>query len=100
MSRRMQEVGRQPFGLVSRTPIEWMDAGSWRLPSGRTLAEFALEAGFAAPLVMMTPPARLREPADRVRRAAESGKAPENGRVSGSGRAAVSKKLQEVRNQK
>jgi hypothetical protein len=32
--------------------MEWMDAGSWRLPSGKALAEFALQAGFLAPLLL------------------------------------------------
>jgi hypothetical protein len=35
-----------------RLPVEWLDAGEWRLPSGRPLAEFALEAGFLAPLLL------------------------------------------------
>jgi hypothetical protein len=30
-------------------PLEWLDAGSWRLPSGKALAEFALQSGFLAP---------------------------------------------------
>jgi hypothetical protein len=30
-------------------PLEWLDAGSWRLPSGKALAEFALQAGFLVP---------------------------------------------------
>jgi hypothetical protein len=34
---------------VSGIPMEWLDAGSWRLPSGKALAEFALQAGFLAP---------------------------------------------------
>jgi len=33
-------------------PMEWLDAGSWRLPSGKALAEFALQAGFLAPLLL------------------------------------------------
>jgi hypothetical protein len=33
-------------------PVEWLDAGSWRLPSGKALAEFALQAGFLAPLLL------------------------------------------------
>jgi len=33
-------------------PLEWLDAGSWRLPSGKALAEFALQAGFLAPLLL------------------------------------------------
>ena len=36
---------------MSQMPVEWLDAGSWRLPSGKALAEFALQAGFLAPLV-------------------------------------------------
>jgi hypothetical protein len=37
---------------MSRMPLEWLDAGSWRLPSGKALAEFALQAGFLAPLLL------------------------------------------------
>jgi hypothetical protein len=33
-------------------PMEWLDAGNWRLPSGKALAEFALQAGFLAPLLL------------------------------------------------
>ena len=36
---------------VSGMRLEWMDAGNWRLPSGKALAEFALQAGFLAPLL-------------------------------------------------
>lgn len=32
-------------------PLEWLDAGSWRLPSGKALAEFALHSGFLVPLL-------------------------------------------------
>jgi hypothetical protein len=35
----------------ARMPMEWLDAGNWRLPSGKALAEFALQAGFLAPLL-------------------------------------------------
>jgi hypothetical protein len=35
---------------MSQMPVEWLDAGSWRLPSGKALAEFALQSGFLAPL--------------------------------------------------
>ena len=34
-----------------RMPLGWLDAGSWCLPSGQALAEFALQAGFLAPLL-------------------------------------------------
>ena len=33
-------------------PVEWLHAGSWCLPSGKALAEFALQAGFLAPLLL------------------------------------------------
>jgi hypothetical protein len=35
--------------------MEWMDPMSWRLPSGKALAEFALQAGFLAPLILSGP---------------------------------------------
>src|SRR5581483_5812481 len=43
---------------VSRAhvPLEWLDAGSWRLPSGKALAEFAMQAGFLAPLLFRANP--------------------------------------------
>ena len=37
---------------IPRVPIEWLDGRSWRLPSGQALAEFALQTGFLAPLLM------------------------------------------------
>ena len=36
---------------MSQMPVEWLDSGNWRLPSGKALAEFALQAGFLAPLL-------------------------------------------------
>jgi hypothetical protein len=27
----------------------WIDSGAWRLPSGKALSEFALQAGFLVP---------------------------------------------------
>lgn len=36
-------------------PMEWMDPMSWRLPSGKALAEFALQAGFLAPQMLDVP---------------------------------------------
>jgi hypothetical protein len=36
-------------------PVEWMDPLSWRLPSGKALAEFALQSGFLAPLLLGSP---------------------------------------------
>lgn len=40
------QLSRQSF------PMEWLDSRSWRLPSGQALAEFALQAGFLAPLLL------------------------------------------------
>ncbi len=40
---------------IPNIPMEWMDPMSWRLPSGKALAEFALQAGFLAPLMFGTP---------------------------------------------
>lgn len=40
---------------MSALPMEWMDPMSWRLPSGKALAEFALQAGFLAPLILSGP---------------------------------------------
>jgi hypothetical protein len=39
---------------IPQVPIEWLDASSWRLPSGKALAEFALQTGFLAPLLFRT----------------------------------------------
>jgi hypothetical protein len=39
---------------MPQMPVEWLDSGSWRLPSGKALAEFALQAGFLAPLLFRT----------------------------------------------
>jgi hypothetical protein len=33
-------------------PMEWIGGSNWRLPSGKALAEFALQAGFLAPLLL------------------------------------------------
>jgi hypothetical protein len=48
-----REVSRGVVGKLSmpQMPVEWLDSGSWRLPSGKALAEFALQAGFLAPLL-------------------------------------------------
>jgi hypothetical protein len=40
---------------IPHLPMEWMDPMSWRLPSGKALAEFALQTGFLAPLMMRAP---------------------------------------------
>jgi hypothetical protein len=46
-----------PLG-VAGLPLEWLDARGWRLPSGKALAEFALQAGFLAPLLFRPEPPR------------------------------------------
>ncbi|MGI8743505.1 MAG: hypothetical protein ACR2NN_13235 [Bryobacteraceae bacterium] len=43
-----------PHIRVSHIPIEWYGSDCWRLPSGKALAEFALQAGFLAPLLLKT----------------------------------------------
>jgi hypothetical protein len=48
------KFGSSRFGLAPM-PLEWMDDSSWRLPSGKALAEFALQAGFLAPLMLRMP---------------------------------------------
>lgn len=46
--------GRPPM-RIPQIPMEWMDPMSWRLPSGKALAEFWLQAGFLAPLMIGSP---------------------------------------------
>ena len=49
-------IDRRPRSTrISRIPIEWMDPMSWRLPSGKELAEFALQSGFLAPMMLERP---------------------------------------------
>jgi hypothetical protein len=50
-NRRVTERLGMPPVIPSNIPMEWLDAANWRLPSGKALAEFALQAGFLAPLV-------------------------------------------------
>jgi hypothetical protein len=52
--------GRVPV-RIPQIPMEWMDPMSWRLPSGKALAEFALQAGFLAPLMIGTPRLKKRK---------------------------------------
>ena len=53
-------AGRRKRGSagIPHLPMEWMDPMSWRLPSGKALAEFALQAGFLVPRVMRAPKAQ------------------------------------------
>lgn len=71
---------------IPQIPMEWMDPMSWRLPSGKALAEFALQAGFLAPLMLGTPSFKSRKKAPpagttgpaRARMDEEMGEAPES----------------------
>lgn len=47
-------------------PMEWMDPMSWRLPSGKALAEFALQTGFLAPLIMRAPKGKKKPEASHM----------------------------------
>jgi len=53
-------AGRKKNGSASIPPLpmEWMDPMSWRLPSGKALAEFALQSGFLVPRIMSAPKVR------------------------------------------
>jgi hypothetical protein len=74
-------VGKLSMGKLNmpRMPVEWLDSGSWRLPSGKALAEFALQAGFLAPLLFR---------ADRFGK-----KLPDASEIGGSAAAASGKQL-------
>src|ERR1700744_2312908 len=55
-SQRPSGSGRRSSSMrIPQIPMEWMDPMSWRLPSGKALAEFALQAGFLAPLMLSGP---------------------------------------------
>jgi hypothetical protein len=51
---------------IPHLPMEWMDPMSWRLPSGKALAEFALQTGFLAPLIMRAPKAKKKPEASSM----------------------------------
>jgi hypothetical protein len=53
---------RYPPMRMNPMPMEWMDPMSWRLPSGKALAEFALQAGFLAPLMLGGPRFKRKKP--------------------------------------
>jgi len=85
-------VGRLPMGSLPMSssplatlPMEWMDPMSWRLPSGKALAEFALQAGFLAPLILSGPRAQTAEKSTATSDAGESANVP-----AGFGKARVS----------
>jgi hypothetical protein len=60
-SPRKTGAGRPKNSVgIPHLPMEWMDPMSWRLPSGKALAEFALQTGFLAPLIMRAPKIKKR----------------------------------------
>ena len=66
---------------IPRIPMEWMDPMSWRLPSGKDLAEFALQAGFLAPMMLERPNLKRRKlpsQASAVAAETETREAPEH----------------------
>ena len=65
---------------LSSIPIEWLDPDCWRLPSGKALAEFALQAGFLAPLMLGMP--RTKRPAAKVAPAGQQGLETEETKVA------------------
>ena len=73
-----------PRMTLSSMPMEWLDAGSWRLPSGKALAEFALQAGFLAPL-LLKPDWSRRESSETETRPTISRETLEGGRHLGKG---------------
>src|SRR5579884_2003178 len=63
-NRRTAMAGRRSSPMrIPQIPMEWMDPMSWRLPSGKALAEFALQAGFLAPLMLGGPSIKKRKKA-------------------------------------
>jgi hypothetical protein len=66
-------------------PLEWLDAGSWRLPSGKALAEFALQAGFLAPPLFDVEKFGGEAPRARVRRFMSDGVMPSEIKHCGKG---------------
>ena len=66
-SPRKTSVGRGKSNVgMPHLPMEWMDPMSWRLPSGKALAEFALQTGFLAPLIMRAPKVKKRPEASDI----------------------------------
>jgi hypothetical protein len=57
--------GKSDVG-IPHLPMEWMDPMSWRLPSGKALAEFALQTGFLAPLIMRAPKGKKKPDASEM----------------------------------
>ena len=47
-NRRRERIANREPNLV---PV-WIGPAAWRLPSGKALAEFALQSGFLAPVLL------------------------------------------------
>ena len=91
-SPRSTSAGRRARSpmRIPQIPMEWMDPMSWRLPSGKRLAEFALQAGFLAPLMLGTPTFKRRKPepgqgGEAIKRAAGSKGCARGWRIGGDG---------------
>ena len=66
-SPRRTSAGRGKNNVgIPHLPMEWMDPMSWRLPSGKALAEFALQTGFLAPLIMRAPKGKKKPEASDI----------------------------------
>jgi hypothetical protein len=66
-SRRKTGAGRGKSNVgIPHLPMEWMDPMSWRLPSGKALAEFALQTGFLAPMIMRAPKGKKKPEASDI----------------------------------
>jgi hypothetical protein len=64
---RRTSAGRGKSNVgIPHLPMEWMDPMSWRLPSGKALAEFALQTGFLAPLIMRAPKGKKKPEASEM----------------------------------
>jgi hypothetical protein len=68
---------------MPQMPVEWLDSGSWRLPSGKALAEFALQAGFLAPLLFRAEGLGKSAP-NRSSKTTETPAMPESSEMTGS----------------
>jgi hypothetical protein len=67
LSPRKTGAGRGKSNVgMPHLPMEWMDPMSWRLPSGKALAEFALQTGFLAPLIMRAPKSKKKPEASEM----------------------------------
>ena len=76
---------------LSSIPIEWLDPDCWRLPSGKALAEFALQAGFLAPLMLGMP--RTKRLAAKGQQPVPRGSAREETKIADSGQAVEDRKM-------